>query len=49
MRAEEPVKPGDPLVCHDAVLSTPHSGAFSLDAIADLRAIVVRYLEEALA
>ena len=48
VRAEEPVKPGDPLVCHDGVLSTPHSGAFSLDAIADLRAIVVRYLEEAL-
>ena len=49
VRADEPIQPGDALACHEAVLSTPHAGAFTLDALADLRGMVVRYLEEALA
>lgn len=48
VRVEEPIKPGDPLVGRDDVLSTPHAGAFTLDALADLKAIVIGHMQEAL-
>lgn len=48
VRVEEPPPDGDPLTCRDDVLVTPHAAAFTVDAIADLRAMVVGYLEDAL-
>jgi D-3-phosphoglycerate dehydrogenase len=48
VRAVEPTPPGDALALHPAVLATPHAAAFTDDAIRDLRAMVVGYLEEVL-
>ena len=39
---------GDTLVCSDEVLSTPHAAAFTDDALADLRRLVISYMEEVL-
>jgi phosphoglycerate dehydrogenase-like enzyme len=49
VRVEEPTPAGDPLVGRDDVLVTPHAAAFTVEAIEDLRAMVVEYLEDALA
>ena len=49
VRVEEPTPPGDPLVGRDDVLVTPHAAAFTVEAVEDLRAMVVEYLEDALA
>ena len=49
VRVEEPTPPGDPLVERDDVLVTPHAAAFTVEAVEDLRAMVVEYLEDALA
>jgi D-3-phosphoglycerate dehydrogenase / 2-oxoglutarate reductase len=48
VRAVEPTPPRDRLAHHPAVLATPHAAAFTDDAIRDLRAMVVGYLEEVL-
>jgi D-3-phosphoglycerate dehydrogenase len=48
VRVVEPIEPGDPLVCRDDVLSTPHAGAFTLDALDDLYGIVIGHIREAL-
>ena len=39
---------GYALVCRDDVLSTPHAGAFTLDALDDLYDIVIGHMREAL-
>jgi D-3-phosphoglycerate dehydrogenase len=48
VRVVEPIEPGDTLLCRDDVLSTPHAGAFTLDALDDLYAIVIGHIQEAL-
>lgn len=48
VRALEPAPCGDVLANRPEVLATPHAAAFTDDAIADLRAMVVGYLEEVL-
>jgi D-3-phosphoglycerate dehydrogenase / 2-oxoglutarate reductase len=48
VREQEPVHAGDPIVCRDDVLSTPHAGAFTDDALADLRDMVIGYMQEVL-
>jgi D-3-phosphoglycerate dehydrogenase len=49
VRVQEPTPPGDPLVGRQDVLVTPHAAAFTIEAIRDLRALVVEYVREALA
>jgi D-3-phosphoglycerate dehydrogenase len=49
VRVEEPTPPADPLVGRDDVLVTPHAAAFTVEAVEDLRAMVVEYLEDTLA
>jgi len=48
VRVEEPVRAGDRLVCRPDVLSTPHAAAFTVDALVDLRNMVIRYMQEVL-
>jgi D-3-phosphoglycerate dehydrogenase len=48
VRIEEPVGPGDQLVCRPDVLSTPHAAAFTVDALVDLRNMVIGYMQEVL-
>jgi D-3-phosphoglycerate dehydrogenase len=48
VRVAEPPPANDALMARDDVLVTPHAAAFTVDAVADLRAMVVGYLEEAL-
>ena len=48
VRVEEPVRAGDPLVCRPDVLSSPHAAAFTVDALVDLRTMVVSYMQEVL-
>jgi phosphoglycerate dehydrogenase-like enzyme len=48
VRAQEPSVANDPLAARDDVLVTPHAAAFTVEAIDDLRALVVEYIEEAL-
>jgi D-3-phosphoglycerate dehydrogenase / 2-oxoglutarate reductase len=49
VRVQEPPAPNDRLLRRADVLVTPHAAAFTDEAIEDLRAMVVEYLEEALA
>ncbi len=49
VRAAEPTPVDDPIYRRHDVLVTPHAAAFTDEAIEDLRALVVEYLEEALA
>jgi len=48
VRVEEPISAGDPLVCRPDVLSTPHAAAFTVDALVDLRNMVIGYMQEVL-
>jgi D-3-phosphoglycerate dehydrogenase len=48
VRVEEPVRAGDPLVYRPDVLSTPHAAAFTVDALVDLRNMVIGYMQEVL-
>jgi phosphoglycerate dehydrogenase-like enzyme len=48
VRVQEPPPPDDALLRRDDVLVTPHAAAFTVEAIDDLRALVIDYLEEAL-
>lgn len=49
VRVQEPTPPGDPLIGRHDILVTPHAAAFTIEAIHDLRSLVVEYLHEALA
>jgi D-3-phosphoglycerate dehydrogenase len=48
VRVTEPAAPDDPISGRDDVLVTPHAAAFTVEAIEDLRAMVVGYMEEVL-
>jgi D-3-phosphoglycerate dehydrogenase len=48
VRVEEPVSAGDPLICRPDVLSTPHAAAFTVDALVDLRTMVISHMQEVL-